>query len=134
VDGDLKFAPTGAKRRGALNNVPMTGETQAHYDGKKEVVNIQHVILVTPESSTEASGVLGVNLGDPLTDLRVDMTVRDLGEFDQLLQTLGFAANGKKGTAAVPVVLHGGLVFNGTASGRAADLDMKGHVEGSQLE
>ena len=134
VDGDLKFRPTGVTRKGAVNNVPMTGETQAHYDGKKEVVNIQHVILVTPGSSTEASGVLGVNEGDALTDLRVDMTVRDLGEFDQLLQTLGFAANGRKGTAAVPVVLHGGLVFNGTAIGRAADLDMKGHLQGSQIE
>jgi translocation and assembly module TamB len=62
------------------------------------------------------------------------MTVRDLGEFDQLLQTLGFEANGKKGTAAMPVVLHGGLVFHGTASGRAADLDVKGHLQGTQLE
>jgi translocation and assembly module TamB len=134
VDGDLQFRPTGAVRRGALNNVPVTGEAVAHYDGKREVVNIQHVILLTPGSSTEASGVLGVNGGDPLTNLRADMTVRDLGEFDQLLQTLGFEANGRKGTAAIPVVLHGGLVFHGTASGRAADLDVKGHLQGSQLE
>jgi translocation and assembly module TamB len=62
------------------------------------------------------------------------MTVRDLGEFDQLLQTLGFAANGKKGTAAIPVVLHGGLVFDGTVTGRAADLDWKGHLQGTALE
>jgi translocation and assembly module TamB len=134
VDGDIRFQSTGVPRKGALQNVPVTGEALAHYDGKKEVVNIQHVILQTPQSSTEASGVLGVNLGDPLTDLKVDMTVRDLGEFDQLLQTLGFEANSKKGSAAIPVVLHGGLVFHGTAAGRAADLDVKGHVQGSQLE
>jgi translocation and assembly module TamB len=134
VDGELKLKPTGTTRKGALNNVPMTGEAVAHYDGKREVVNIQHVILLTPQSSTEASGVLGVNLGDPLTDLKADMTVRDLGEFDQLLQTLGFAANGKKGTAAVPVVLHGGVVFHGSVTGRAADLDWKGHFQGTQLE
>jgi translocation and assembly module TamB len=134
VDGDIKFKPTGVPRQGALNNVPVTGEALAHYDGKKEVVNIQHVVVLTPQSSTEATGVLGVNQGDPLTDLKVDMTVRDLGEFDQLLQTLGFEANGKKGSAAIPVVLHGGLVFHGTAAGRAADLDVKGHVQGSQLE
>ena len=78
--------------------------------------------------------MLGVNLGDPLTDLKADMTVRDLGEFDQLLQTLGFEANGKKGTAAIPVVLHGGLVFHGTVTGRAADLDWKGHLQGTALE
>ena len=134
VDGDIKFNPTGVPRKGALNNVPMTGEAVAHYDGSREVVNIQHVTLLTPGSSTEASGVLGVNLGDPLTALRADMTVRDLGEFDQLLQTLGLQANGKKGTAAIPVVLHGGLVFHGTASGPVADLDVKGHMEGTQIE
>jgi translocation and assembly module TamB len=134
VDGDLKLKPTGQSRRGALNNVPLTGEALAHYDGKHETVNIQRAILQTPQSTTEASGIVGVNHGDPLTNLKVDMTVRDLGEFDQLLQTLGFEANGKKGTAAIPVVLHGGLVFHGTASGRAADLDVKGHLEGSQLE
>jgi translocation and assembly module TamB len=134
VDGDLKFRPTGVTRKGALNNVPMTGEALAHYDGKREVVNIQHATLLTPESSTEASGVLGVNLGDPLTDLKADMTVRDLGEFDQLLQTLGFAANGKKGIAAIPVVLHGAAVFHGTVTGRAADLDWKGHLQGTALE
>jgi hypothetical protein len=78
--------------------------------------------------------VLGVNLGDPLTDLKADMTVRDLGEFDQLLHTLDFEANGKKGTAAVPVVLHGAAVFHGTVMGRAADLDWKGHVQGTGLE
>jgi translocation and assembly module TamB len=134
VDGDLKFKPTGVPRKGARQNVPVTGGALAHYDGRREVVNIQHVILLTPQSSTEANGVLGVNAGDPLTDLKVDMTVRDLGEFDQLLQTLGFEANGKKGSAAIPVVLHGGLVFHGTAMGRAANLDVKGHVQGAQLE
>ena len=112
----------------------MTGEAVAHYDGKREVVTIQHAILLTPQSSTEASGILGVNQGDPLTDLKADMVVRDLGEFDQLLQTLDFEANGKKGTAAVPVVLHGGAVFHGTVSGRAADLYWKGHFQGTAME
>ena len=134
VDADLKFRPTGVARAGVLNNIPMTGEAVASYDGKREVVNIQHVILQTPQSSTEAEGVLGVNLGDPLTNLKADMTVRDLGEFDQLLHTLDFEANGKKGTAAVPVVLHGAAIFHGTVMGRAADLDWKGHVQGTGLE
>jgi translocation and assembly module TamB len=134
VDGDLKFRPTGVARAGALNNIPMSGEAVARYDGRREVVNIQHVILLTPQSSTEAEGVLGVNLGDPLTDLKADMTVRDLGEFDQLLHTLDFEVSGKKGTAAVPVVLHGAVVFHGSVTGRAADLDWKGHVQGTRLE
>ncbi|HEY4381486.1 MAG TPA: translocation/assembly module TamB domain-containing protein [Acidobacteriaceae bacterium] len=134
VDGDLKFRPTGTSRRGALDNVPVTGEAVAHYDGRRELVTLQHVILLTPQSSTEVTGILGVSDGDPLTNLKADMTVRDLGEFDQLLQTLNFEANGKKGTAAIPVVLHGGLIFHGTVSGRSADLDWKGHLQGTQLE
>jgi translocation and assembly module TamB len=131
VDGQLKFQPTGVPRNGALNNVPVSGEADARYEGKREVVNIRHTTLQTPQSTTEATGVVGVLDGDPLTNLKVDTTVRNLGEFDQLLHTLGFEENGQKGTAAIPLVLHGGVVFHGTAMGRADDLDVKGHVQGS---
>jgi translocation and assembly module TamB len=134
VDGDLKFAPTGVKRMGALSDIPVTGQTQAHYDGKTEVVRIERVHFDTPQSTFNGTGVLGVNKGDPLTSLRVDLAVRDLSEYDQLLQTLGFQANGKKGTAAIPVVLHGTLGFTGTASGPIADLDVKGHLQATQVE
>jgi translocation and assembly module TamB len=134
VDGDLKFAPTGVKRKGALSDIPVSGQALAHYDGKTEVVRIERVHFDTPESTLNASGVLGVSKGDPLTALRVDLAVRDLGEYDQLLQTLGFQANGKKGVAAIPVVLHGALGFTGTASGPIADLDVKGHLQATQVE
>jgi translocation and assembly module TamB len=134
ADGTLTFAPTGVRRRGALSDIPVTGQAQAHYSGTNETVLIQHITLQTPESSIEASGVLGVNLGDPLTALRVDMTVRDLGEYNQLLLTLGLEGGGKKGTAAIPVVLHGAMQFNGTARGAVHDLDVKGHLEASHVE
>jgi translocation and assembly module TamB len=134
VDGDLTFRPTGVPRRGSVSDIPVTGEALAHYDGKNEVVRIQRLTLNTPQSSTTASGVLGVANGDPLTSLKVDMTVHDLGEFDQLLQTLGFEANGKKGAAAIPVVLHGSLGFQGSASGRIANLDVKGHLDAEKVE
>jgi translocation and assembly module TamB len=134
VDADLKLRPTGRPWPRGRANIPVSGETVAHYDGKREVVEIQRAALQTPQSSTHASGVLGVNKGDPLTNLRVDTSIRDLGEFDQLLQTLGFEANGKKGSAAIPVVLHGAANFHGTAAGRAANLDVKGHLEGSSIE
>jgi translocation and assembly module TamB len=134
VDGDLKFEPTGVKRRGALNDVPVTGHTQAHYTGKNETVRIQSVTLQMPGTNFEASGILGVNAGDPLTDLRVDLTARDLSEFNQLLTTLDLEANGKRGTAAIPVKLHGAMQFNGTAKGQIADLDVKGHVQAENVE
>jgi translocation and assembly module TamB len=121
-------------RKGALNNVPVSGVADARYEGKHETVNIRHTTLQTPGSTTEATGVLGVEDGDPLTNLKVDTTIRDLGEFDQLLRTLGFEENGRKGTAAIPLALHGGVTFHGTAMGRADDLDVKGHVQGSGIE
>ena len=134
ADGTLKFAPTGVHRKGALSDVPVTGQAQAHYSGSNETVQIQSVTIQTPQSNIDASGVLGVNEGDPLTALRVDMTVRDLGEYNQLLLTLGLEGDGKKGAAAIPVVLHGALQFNGTARGAIRDLDVKGHVEAQNIE
>ncbi len=134
VDGNLTVAPTGVKRAGALSNVPVTGQVLAHYTGKTEVVQIQRMAFQTPESTLEGSGVLGVNEGDRFTSLRVDLVVRDLGEYDQLLQTLDLEANGKKGTAAIPIVLHGAMQFDGTAMGEIRNLDVKGHLQASSVE
>jgi translocation and assembly module TamB len=134
ADGTLKLFPTGVKRRGVLSDIPVTGQVKAHYSGRTEVVEIQQMSFQTPQSSLEGSGVLGVNRGDALTSLRVDLTVRDLGEYDQLLQTLGLTANGKKGSAAIPVVLHGGMQFSGTARGAIRDLNVKGHLQANAVE
>jgi len=133
VQSDLTLAPTGVVRRTALTNVPVTGEMQAHYDGRVEVVNIAHLTFQSPQSSLVGSGVLGVNLGDPLTNLHVNLHTRDLGEFDQLLTTLDFEAFGKKGRAAIPVSLHGTMDFTGTTSGPIADLDAKGHLVANDI-
>jgi translocation and assembly module TamB len=60
VDGTSSSRRPGAAQ-GRAEQCPVTGEALAHYDGKREVVNIQHVILLTPQSSTEAIGHSGVN-------------------------------------------------------------------------
>jgi translocation and assembly module TamB len=134
VEADLQLAPTGVVRKSALNNVPVHGRLQAHYDGQREVVKITRLTAQTPATTLNASGVLGVNKGDRLTALQVDLQARDIGEFNQLLQTLGLEADGKKGSAAVPVVLHGTLGFNGTASGPILNLDVKGHLDADNIE
>jgi translocation and assembly module TamB len=133
VQATLQFAPTGVKRKGALANLPVTGSAVAHYDGLHEVVNIARINLQTPQTSLTANGVLGVSDGDPLTNLQLNLQAHDLGEFDQLLQTLGFEANGKKGSAAIPVVLHGTMSFVGSASKAIADLNVKGHLTADNL-
>jgi translocation and assembly module TamB len=133
VQATLQFTPTGKTRPGALQNVPVSGLAIAHYDGATETVKIQQVNLQTPQTTLISSGILGVSDGDPLTSLQVNLQAHDLGEFDQLLQTLGFSANGKIGTAAIPVVLHGTMGFVGTARGAIADLDVKGHLNADNL-
>ncbi|HZL29017.1 MAG TPA: translocation/assembly module TamB domain-containing protein [Acidobacteriaceae bacterium] len=134
VDANLQMAPTGVARAGARSNVPVHGQILAKYDGGSEVVRIDRVTVLTPATALNVSGVLGVNKGDPLTALRVDLQARDIGEFDQLLTTLDLTSGGKKGSAAVPVVLHGTLAFNGTASGPILDMDVKGHLVADNVE
>jgi translocation and assembly module TamB len=133
VEANLKLAPTGVPRKGALANIPVSGVVVAHYDGRSQIVNIKTVNVQTPATVLVASGVLGVNNGDPLTNLQVNMQVHDLAEFDQTLQTLGFEANGKRGSAAIPVDLQGTMSFVGTAKGAVRTLDVKGHLEANNL-
>ncbi|MCL2660377.1 MAG: translocation/assembly module TamB, partial [Acidobacteriaceae bacterium] len=132
VDGNFTLAPTGARR--GRSNVPFAGRIAAHYTGRNDTVRIQQFAMQSPESSINADGVLGVSSGDRLTALNAGLEIRDLSEYDQLLTTLGLEANGKRGVAAIPVVLHGALEFHGSASGPADDLDVRGHVEASQIE
>jgi translocation and assembly module TamB len=133
VSADLRLTPTGVRRVGAKANVPVSGAVVARYDGRSQVVNIQAVNVQTPGTTLNVTGVLGVNNGDPLTNLNVNLQARDLAEFDQTLQTLGFEANGKRGSAAIPVDLHGTMSFVGTARGAVRTLDVKGHLEANNL-
>ena len=113
----------------------MTGQALAHYTGSNETVRIERITLQTPHSSLEASGVLGVNTGDRLTALRTDLTVRDLGEYNQLLLTLGLEGNGKKGRAAIPCESAvGRLSSMERLRALIADLDVKGHMQATGVE
>ena len=114
--------------------MPINGTIIAKYDGKTEVVNISQLKVQTPATTLSTSGVLGVNLGDRLTDLQAALQTRDLGEFNQLLQTLGLESNGKRGTAAIPVTLHGTMAFTGSAKGEVRNLDVKGHLDADNAE
>ena len=133
VDADLHLTPTGIHTGRYRADIPLAGAVLGHYDGRTEVVNVKQLDIQTPATTLRANGVLGVNNGDPLTNLQVNLQARDLGEFDQTLQALGFEANGKKGSAAIPVILHGTLGFNGSAKGEVRNLDVKGHLTANDL-
>ena len=134
VNGNLTFAPTGVPHPKLRSDVPVTGTVLAQYRGGNETVAIANIHVSTPATTLDAGGILGVNTGDPLTQLHADLTTHDLGEFDQLFRTLGLEHNGKKGMDAVPLKLHGDVHFVGTASGPVEMLDVKGHVVGQNLE
>jgi translocation and assembly module TamB len=134
VQTDLKLAPQGLKRRGAIQNVPVTGILKATYKGSNQTVDIEQVDANTPASTVRANGVLGVANGDPLTKLNLTADFRDLSEFDSVLNIIGYKSNGKTGSAALPIVLHGDAHFQGTASGPIAGLDIKGHLQANQLQ
>jgi translocation and assembly module TamB len=137
VEGNLSLAPIGAagsRRKGVASNIPLSGHVLAHYTGSNETVRIQELTAQTPHSNMTASGILGVNIGDPLTALRVDLAVHDLSEYNQLLTTIGLEADGKKGSAAIPIKLNGAMHFVGTARGAARNLDVKGHVDAQNIE
>lgn len=133
VKADLKLAPTGAKTT-AAQNIPINGAVVAEYRGDHQIVNIQSFTAATPASTIEAHGVLGVNKGDPLTQLRLDAQFNDLSEFDSVLNAAGFQENGKTGSSALPVILHGEAAFHGTASGAVKQLNINGHLDAQQLE
>jgi len=134
VNGNLTLAPTGVHRAGALSDVPVTGTVLAQYRGGNETVAIANIHVRTPATTLDASGILGVDTGDPLTQLKAEVTTHDLGEFDQLFRTLGLEYNGRRGMDAVPLKLHGDVHFVGTASGPVEMLDIKGHVVGQNVE
>jgi len=134
VSGDLKFAPTGVHRAGALSDVPLTGTAAAEYRGVDQTVRVAALHLTSPASQLDASGMLGVNEGDGLTALHTELTTHELGEFDQLFRTLGLEYKGRHGMETVPLTLHGDAHFSGTASGLIAMLDVKGHVEAKNVE
>jgi translocation and assembly module TamB len=132
VQADLQLHPVGDHR--GRSNIPIDGHILGHYDDASHTVAVTQLSLATPQSTLQASGILGVAQGGPLTALHTDLTLRDFAEYDQLLTTLDLEGNGRRGAAAIPVILHGSATFHGTATGDISRIDVKGHVEASNVE
>ncbi len=132
VNADLKLAPQGVRRRGAAQDIPVSGIVKAQYRGAGELVTIEQLEAHTPASTIKATGSLA--LERYVTNLTLNADLRDLSEFDSVLNAAGYQTNGKKGSAALPVVLHGDAHFQGTVKGPLADIDVKGHLQANQLQ
>ena len=134
VEADFQMAPTGNHRATAISDVPVTGQLNAHYDGLTETIQVHRLNFNTPHSTLNAVGLLGVNVGDPLTVLNVDLQIHDLAEYDQLFRTIALTGNNRVGAAAVPMNLHGMANFHGVTRGPITRLDWKGHLDAENLE
>ncbi|WP_419803748.1 translocation/assembly module TamB domain-containing protein [Terriglobus sp.] len=131
VQADLRLAPQGVRRRSASQDIPVNGVVKANYRGLDQLVTIDRLEAHTPASNVNVTGSLA--LDRYVTNLNVQADLRDLSEFDSVLNATGYKANGKQGSAALPVALHGDAHFQGTVKGPLADIDVKGHLQANQL-
>jgi len=113
--------------------VPTAGALDATYTQANGAVDLRRLELNTPASQIKAQGRLGAY---PLTSpsgMTVDFVSRDLGEFDTVLRDLGLTRNGKSGTAALPVALHGQGEIHGSWTGSLLDPHIAGTGKAMQL-
>ncbi len=120
------------------NGVPLSGVVDATYYNRRGAVDIRRLVAQTPGSHVEAQGSLGVYPLERESQVNVDVTTSNLGEFDKTLRALGVSTNGeggrKTGVQAIPVALHGRAEFHGTVTGSLARPDVKGHLTATDFD
>lgn len=117
----------------APGQVGVNGSVNATYFERGGKVQIQELHAQTPASQLQLSGVLGVYPPSGPSAVQVQLTTSSLAEFDSTLTDLGLAAGGKKGVAAIPVVLDGRAEFTGTIAGSLLDPDIRGHLAATNI-
>ncbi len=126
LDADAKIA-LNAPAQPPNGNVPVNGAVNVFYSGRENSVLVRQLDVHTPGSQLDVTGGVGLAAGRG-SSLKVTASVSNLGEFNRALIAFGVGANGKKGTAAIPVQLHGQAQFAGTVTGNLAAPDVKGHL------
>ena len=111
-----------------------TGVVDATYTQRNGGVDVRRLELHLPASDLTARGELGAYPLSSTSALMVDFHTADLGEFDDVLHSLGVQHNGKSGTAALPVALGGQADFHGSWAGSIADPHIAGNLTATQLD
>jgi translocation and assembly module TamB len=122
-----------APAQAATGKTLASGLVDATYTQRDGAVDLRKLEFRTPASLLEAHAHLGAHPMTSPTALDVDFHSRNLDEFDTVLRDLGLSRNGKYGTAALPVALHGQADFHGTWAGSIADPRIAGSVQATQL-
>ena len=123
---EAKIALTAPPQPGH-GEVPVNGAINVLYSGRENSLLVRQLDAHTPGTQIQVSGGVGLAAGRG-SSLKASVTVSNLGEFNRALIALGVSSNGKKGTQAIPVQLHGQAQFLGTVTGNLAAPDVKGHL------
>ncbi len=114
--------------------VPLSGSVDAQYLNASGTVKIRDLTAETPGMQLHVTGALGVYPIERASEMDVELTTANLGEFDRTLTTLGLAAGDKTGVQAIPVALHGQAQFQGTVTRSILAPDVKGHLTATNFD
>lgn len=120
--------------RRLLGLVPVSGSAHADYLGDHRHLVIEQADEVTPATKVHASGTLTLLTNDHHTDLQLNTTGRNLGEFDRLLTVLDLRVTPKGEAHTLPLNLLGAASFNGTIHGSFFALEAVGHLDSQRFE
>ncbi len=107
-------------------DAPVNGLIDVTYAGRTNSLVVRQLNAHTPGTELNVTGGVGLAAG-ARSSLQTQVTVRNLGEFNKALAAFGMGG-GKKGSAALPVALHGQASFNGVVTGSLAAPDVTGHL------
>jgi translocation and assembly module TamB len=112
---------------------PATGAIDATYTQRNGGVEVRTLNLTFPATQIEAHGHIGAFPLTSPTSLNVDGHSHNLAEFDSVLRDLGLGHEGKAGTAALPVALHGAAEFQVLWEGSLVSPRLSGNVKATQI-
>ena len=113
---------------------PASGSIDATYTQRNGGVDVRTLNLAFPATHIQAYGHIGAfPLTSPTTSLNIDGESHNLSEFDSVLRDLGLANEGKTGTAALPVALHGAAEFRVLWEGSLVSPRLTGNVKATQI-
>jgi translocation and assembly module TamB len=113
--------------------VPANGVIDAVFTQRTGGVDINTLTFTMPSSHIEAHGHIGAFPLSSPTSLNVDGRSHNLSDFDAVLRDLGLHNEGKTGSAALPVALHGQGEFHILWTGSLVSPRLAGNLKATQV-
>jgi len=140
-NGDANTLTVSSKFALTPSNHEVAGEKHASgwldgtYTERDGAVDLRGFELHLPASTVQAHGHLGAYPMVSPSAIAVEVHSRDLSEFDQLFKDLGLVRNGRAGSAALPLALHGEAdLTHAMWNGSLLDPHISGDLKATQLD